>query len=187
MLKDTQGIELEFMCVENSKNITGPIDYKNYSPHINELTKIQNKSSIKSSNNDYDRDDEDDDDDDDEQFVGFDESELESANISVTHLFNVCSSFKIFKCVDAKMIDDDIFIRNISSSGTSRDLRTSQDRSHIGILFRRNDNVMKLYFFQYFSDDRRKKARYSNDDLFKPRPILGGISRRRRGFESSEN
>lgn len=35
-------------------------------------------------------------------------------------------------------------------------------------------------------EKQRQKARYSNDDLFKPRPLLCGISRRRRGVNCNE-
>lgn len=36
------------------------------------------------------------------------------------------------------------------------------------------------------SEKLRQNKRYSEDDLFKPRPVLGGISRRRRGDNYSE-
>lgn len=52
-----------------------------------------------------------------------------------------------------------------------------------------------FFLFVLFSDTeplsalekQRQKTRYSNDDLFKPRPVLGGISRsRRRGLNCNE-
>ncbi|XP_055307500.1 biorientation of chromosomes in cell division protein 1-like 1 [Sitodiplosis mosellana] len=168
MLDDTQGIEVEFVCVENrmGRNMSGPIISSPISkkiidpisPHTTNMTTLKQVDEINSlKKNKYDEDD----DDGDVNFVGFAASEVETAGISVTHLVNACSTImsKTSKSIDNDTVD-------ARPSKKLRECSIKQEGS------------------PHIDDQVSSKKRYSNDDLFKPRPLLGGISRRRRGFDN---
>lgn len=95
--------------------------------------------------------------------------------------------------------DSELILANVFISKSSPECTTVKSNDS-----KRSGNILKpifnafytLYLYFFYLDvqiinsrtleKQRQKTRYSNDDLFKPRPLLGGISRRRRGFNCSE-
>lgn len=105
--------------------------------------------------------------------------------------------------------DEEVLLANVFISKTSRECNFKSDATRIGkisttsmqpwfFLSLTRISMLSSSFFSLclFSDNQissksslekqRQKTRYSNDDLFKPRPLLGGVSRRRRGFNCNE-
>ncbi|XP_031637153.1 biorientation of chromosomes in cell division protein 1-like 1 [Contarinia nasturtii] len=72
--------------------------------------------------------------------------------------------------------DDEVLLANVFISKTSRECNFKSDATRIDDQISTKSSIEK----------QRQKTRYSNDDLFKPRPLLGGVSRRRRGFNCNE-
>lgn len=78
--------------------------------------------------------------------------------------------------------ESEIFMANVFISGMNLNQKTFPN------------DILKINLSRSFLQDndnkalnkQRQRVRYSNDDLFKPRSFLGGISRRRRGFHCNE-
>lgn len=185
---DTQGIELEFVCMESKKG-------KLSGPTISSPTISSQQSLVTSKRMTF----EDDNGSNIPSFVGFEASEIELAEAKLftilenkeSHEVYLSKSRKRKRRLDVSNIpsdsktssirDDEVILANVFISKTSR-----EGNWHKMVKIINNKYSYFILDDQMFSksaiEKQRQKTRYSNDELFKPRLLLGGMSRRRRGF-----